>query len=494
MDKRDAILVTNIGNRNLKFNGKYFNELDIKVDFKSLTQELWRQLEAGLAVEVEVTLSDLLLPLLEKHHERIQRIILLGSNQEGVPMAKTAQDTLWAANIAAKLIGEKYGLPVAVESNRVFATDADNQLHFALTFIRNQYKHYPNMTLIVLDAGGTPQQKQALKIAASFVWPEPQLEIYNQNIHENTARVVDNSGQRDLILLGNIIKLIEESEFEAARYSLEELRKIQLPKLMHMLTFADYRLKLLTKNAKSEGDKGKKVLGEKFFELFVKPYKEGNNGQQKMIALLPQIQLSADAIKGISFLSMERLHLAQLYWYKLDLTRFVLSLHQFIEGFVNASLKAILGYDLEKNYEASMKSIMELMEKEHADFYRSYLIKPNGQPVNGLPGLIRIAHYLLNEEEARHLKQFMASLVDLFFPINQKSVGLNNLRNDIAHRGIGVTEKSLSQILPSEEADKPLARWNQLMEEWFHLFGLPQENIYHTMANHMIAFIRNGSE
>lgn len=489
---KSAILVCNIGNRNLKFNDKYFQDLRLDINFYAYTKELTKSLTFETKNISHIELSDILLPTLIAHSNRLKKVYLFGSDQNNLKNAKTDQDTLYAAEIAAKLIFQRFSLHVEVIPNKVFATDIDSQLDFALSFFRKLYSIEKQSALILLDAGGTPQQKQALKAAAEFVWPEEQLEIYNQNIQENISRKIDNSRVRDLILLENIISLIKEAEFEAALYSIKGLRSMSYPKLNQMLTFSHLRLRQLIKDAKGAASIGKKGFTESFFENFVKPYSSLKNNQEKMGRYFSNEKLSSSSIREMAFISMERLYITQLYWYKQDLTNFVLAIHQFIEGYVNACLYTLFGYNLEEAFNKNAPLIFKSIQEEYPEFYNENLVGEDGQMRISLPSFMKILYFTNSQHDDFKKNIIFTNLLDLFYPINGKKVGLNIIRNDIAHRGIGVKPIDLIKILPNTSDEESLESWEQMLQGWFKQFDIDTENIYHTMANEMITYIRIG--
>jgi hypothetical protein len=205
-------LVTNIGNRNITYKDQiYSRELD-KITFLEWTQihlNCYQQHKEDLDINI-------LNPLVDNVESKPDKIFLLYSDQSKL-YTKTDQDTIHEAQIMKKLLVDKYQyLSDQIELVPIECKVIDNgQLmkryrSFLLSLRKQNFDH-----LLICDAGGTAQQKMALKIMAEFLLhPETYTVRYTE--HNQIVTDVSVDEYRAVINTEQAIELLSRGHFEAA--------------------------------------------------------------------------------------------------------------------------------------------------------------------------------------------------------------------------------------------------------------------------------------
>ena len=147
-----SILIANLGNRNLKYKGQFLD----KDNFRELTRQLWENYEAE---------REHLDPVLLNEHldeNDVARIFLITTDQAD-PRYR-AGDTVHEGAILQRLFVEDFKTwPVELlhyQGNPTIEAEIYPQLKPELLVIANQY---PEHSILFLDAGGTPQLKNAVR-------------------------------------------------------------------------------------------------------------------------------------------------------------------------------------------------------------------------------------------------------------------------------------------------------------------------------------------
>lgn len=483
---KNQILLTNIGNRHLTFNGVFFQQLQNKEhDFLTLTKMCYENHE-----EYIVGLSDILTPVLKEYENKISTVYLIGSDQSEIKGAKVDQDTWWAAQLIKREFDKIGNFETIVLKNNSFATDTDAQINFFLTVIRNLYKVYPDSNCILMDVGGTPQQKLALKQTCEFVWDQEKLKIINQNIQNKETSIVKNEVSRDLLKLEQIIHLLKEGQYRGAQYLALEIKQLEIPHLVAMLKFCNFRFIQLYSECCNGNLSSKTNLGQEFFETFVKNYKTKKNNNEKVRSLLSNQKITNKEAGEISFEITEKYYLAQWHWIMQDYTAFVLAIQQFIETLINGFVTAFTGFDIFKYYYSKSYLLQDYIIQEYPEIYTILLNMWSEKVKPSLPVHIIIAEEFVIQTNPEILP-FFEDLRSILESLNgsKKMVGLDTLRNEIAHKGKGVNNKALENILPSNDED-PLSSWADLMKRWENMFQYPEINIYSNQSDWIIDYIR----
>ncbi len=167
------ILLANIGNRNIRYTGNSPVSL-YSTSFRQDTKFLLDHFEQ----EKEHITPQILPELIDSLSETPQKIFLFGSNQ--TESGKNNQDTLYEAEILTLLFRERYPestIEAVICSCSV--VDVNDLMRFYRSFINELVTEHPESKIILCDAGGTSQQKSALKIISEYLLSDDQYELYN---------------------------------------------------------------------------------------------------------------------------------------------------------------------------------------------------------------------------------------------------------------------------------------------------------------------------
>ncbi len=214
------ILLANIGNRNITYKGKmYFSSVgDTKeISFREWTKALLDNYEE-VRDELDINIIN---PLIEG--KDIPQIIYLYYSDQSKMNTKSNQDTVHEAALMKNILCDKYNYEEGqIHLEHVNAKVIDNgallkYYRKSLTYIKRKN---PNANLQICDAGGTAQQKYALKIMAEFILDKNKYEIkYTEGNRLTTDVNVDE--YRKVISAEQAIKLIHQGEYRAAAMLLD---------------------------------------------------------------------------------------------------------------------------------------------------------------------------------------------------------------------------------------------------------------------------------
>lgn len=212
------VLITNLGNRNITWKGKTYNEI-IKTENQPFKISSFLEWTESLEQQYSLIENDLDInifnPLIESN-PRPDKIILIYSDQSQLN-TRTDQDTIIEARLIKIILQNKYNFKeeqIKLEAVKAKVIDTGalmNSYRKKLNFIKKE----GFSKVIICDAGGTAQQKMALKIMAEFMFEGEQYEI---KYTEDNAIVSDVSilEYRSVINKEQAIKLIKSGEFLAA--------------------------------------------------------------------------------------------------------------------------------------------------------------------------------------------------------------------------------------------------------------------------------------
>ena len=214
------ILLANIGNRNITLDGKTFHGLfknDKSISFRDWSKNLLENYEKQKD-KLDINIIN---PLVS-NNERPDKIILFYSDQEEFD-TRINQDTIYEAKIIKKLLIDKYGYKqeqILLEWVNSKVTDNGNLLKYYRRFIKNLMTKYSDAYFTICDAGGTAQQKMALKLIAEFLLQKEKYEVkYTEDNKLITDVNVDE--YRKIISQEQAIKLIHTGEYIAAAQLLD---------------------------------------------------------------------------------------------------------------------------------------------------------------------------------------------------------------------------------------------------------------------------------
>lgn len=419
------ILIANIGNRSLvmrKADGsriEYDTKSKGKISFKDATKEDYdlMNLDESILESLDSNIIDAII----KEEDSIDRIYLFTSDQAGCNEKQKRNDTLYAGKILSKLLTKKYESLTSVKEIELTGVNVVNlnalTTRFRIELLKLVEIDHPNEKFIICDSGGTPQQKNALKIVAEYFLDKGRVEfyqVYEEDIDENGVIGKSRAEKQDFFQIRKIADaqsislLINQGEYAAAAYIRKATQQDNIEKLLWLM---HYRLLLRDDDAKEQ------ILNDTPIDIWIRFNSNHVNDYPAIFAYLKEeptgdYQMWKDEFSEKDFFRLcEILEIGRFYYFRDDWSNVVLSYHVFLETFI--ALKSdSCGYD-DSDYRVTSK--IKFLERQR-------LSKP--------------------------VKNFLADFKQLnnYF---SKSTTLNNLRNQIAHEGKGVTRKEIESAIPN---------------------------------------------
>lgn len=418
------ILLANIGNRNLKYKGDTF-DLKLNKNFKNWSKELLDNFEEN-EKDLEINIIDDLLKV-----NSYDAIIIFPTNQ--LTESHQHQDTIYEAQILKKLIENEYGILVDIENEvNCKVTDNDHLLLFYREQIRKIKEKYQGEIFIeVCDAGGTAQMKSSLKIVLEFFLSEAEYKVTYVNPDGN-IELVPQVQYRKIIEEQQIITLAKGGNFVAAQNYAD---KNNLNLINSLCQIGNLRLNHIWNNAQQLVKKEWKNTEQ---YKFLNDFRIGDTSTkyQNFEDSFPK--------KHAFFLICERFTIAEYHFLQKDFTALTLSFSVFIETFVNEYFKYNTDFDLVGNYQSASISLLKEVKSYEIEVLNYF----NNDVRSGLPlNLIYLKHNCLNEHVLEILEHFI--LVNSVTSKNANRMGIDALRNEVAHKGKGITKEEFFNNAPS---------------------------------------------
>jgi hypothetical protein len=239
------ILITNIGNRNIKYQGKLYSELESKekkvvskLNFREWTKWLFDNFET----EKDYIKLNILETVLNQENIKPDKIFVIVSNQESNPDFN-GQDTLYEGEIIKRLITSNYQIKdVELKKLTEDVTNENYLMKFYQQFYVELLQKYKDANFIFCDAGGTGQQKTASKIMAEFMIPNSRWKI----VYPKQDGSIEEKSQieyRNIINKEQAISFVRKSQYEAALDILGGNKdEIYEDKTFNLLSFAHFRI------------------------------------------------------------------------------------------------------------------------------------------------------------------------------------------------------------------------------------------------------------
>jgi len=445
------ILCANIGNRNITWEGRYFADLsevekaEFGGTFKTFSQKMLDEFE-HFAPALGCTIVNQILDHYRKQElAAFDHVILYGSKQPTDDHSRTDQDTYWAAQVMA-LILVRNGLlkenQVQVHSVNFEISDNDGLMRYYREALRtlNRTHEYPHVS--ICDAGGSPQQKVALKIMAEFMVDDDRLEVLYVNAKKQTVETVSQIEYRNIIVAEQVRSLVSRGQYKAAL----SLRKIEdrksictARKLSDRLTGVGYLLS---------------IGNYTYYQFSLKNMKVKDRAR---LAFLP------DEPDDLNV----KLAKAQFLYRAGQFDSAILSYAVFYESYLNEVISSQLGYDLVKNYHEENQRLAE-EAFERFDNIRHQFDKQNFSDVK-----FKVAVAMNIPGEAHQtflatLDPFIRGVINREMPLSGVEA-LNSVRNKIAHQGF---------IPDNEYMKKELAYFPELIGAAGQLRALPSTNLF----------------
>lgn len=474
-----TILIANIGNRNLYLDGKELAKSFGQNDrLKSFSQQILQNLP-----EYKSRLSvNIISGLLQELQSELSKVILYGSNQLDPEVSD--QDTLHVAAIMKELLDEQYPhIDFEVRLlNGISVVDNDGLLAFYRSELVKLLNEHPQNRFVICDAGGTAQQKAALKIMAEFLLPKERYRVYYQNVKTHKLEIVQNVEYQRVITQEQMAVLIDRSEYRAALDLLELIggEEESLDTFRRFLTFLACRKEMLIHDAKS-------VVKGMLCELD-SPDDPRNStfNRYKQQVLYPEPEFDLQLNKSLNkhfFESQERLEWASHCYDQNRKTEAVLAFQNFVETFLGLLLEAVLPeFRNAASDPGTGRRLISFIGEKFPVIIEQF---ENRVTTVSLPVLICTLKEIMKERNASPVLNLLAELENThsyFIPLaGSRYLGLDKLRNKIAHEGEGVNDQKLAEACPD---------FGGLLKKVRQQLNMPETNTYRQLNELLIRKLR----
>lgn len=455
------ILLANIGNRNLTYQGKEYSAWKSQDSFRDFTKQLREQITETLPEIGEQILSR----LFEENFirpEQFEKIVLFASNQ--ILEKKNDQDTIHEAFILKEFLFNQYSISVDVVVNEGRVTD-NNAL---LKYYRYHFAEYlasGEHDVVICDAGGTPQQKAALKIAAEYILPADRFLIYYVN-KDGPVEEFRQVEYRRIIDEEQIAALVQHGQFAGALTLLESLpNELQNPLVGKLLRIGALRLEFFWSDAQGLVESAWKEMPRLGFLSAFKAEKLAT-AYESFKADFPN--------KNRFFLLGERFEIAEYHFLNRNFSQAVLGYSIFLETFLNEFIRNATEFDLVGNYGHFSRRLADFVNRSSnlTSFF-------GGTVIPGVPLHIKFAQTLA--EPGSPTNQFLLEFERINSVTNRTRKGLDELRNGMAHSGKSIDEKILNANVPD---------FSGLLARTRELLGLPSENSFLQLSRLILQELR----
>ena len=471
------ILIANVGNRTLvrkendkrleygtKEKGeKSFKELT-KLEFECLTEET-------ILNELDSNIIDAIFD-----EEDIDKIYLFTSDQAGKDEKNTSKDTLYAGKILSVLLKKKYPDIVSVEDivlTGISVVDLDRLVVSFKEQLLKIVEANKTKKFIVCDSGGTPQQKNALKIVTEYFLDRNAVEFYQVYERETDTDEIGNSCAKkqyffQIRKIGdeqNILLLIEQGEYAAA----SQIRAVTMGKddqVYKILKLLNFRLNLLEESAI------KAILPNNLQNVNRADLLNTSSNFLKTNTLSIHFPLISkflkiengdfnkwrDEIESFDFFRLcEVLEVAGFYWHKKNWGNAILKYQVFFERFLRLLLKKN-GYADDRSHH--FKTAINTPQ------VKTELGLNTSDPVyTGIPANIALLSTLTI---SIHSQKIIESIKKCHSFWSQKEIlkkeGIDKLRNDYAHEGIGIDKARIENAVNGG--------FETIIKSWHLAFGV----------------------
>lgn len=429
-------LLANLGNRNIIYKGKTYPDFgpEMKDEYGSFRHWTKNLLDNWESKRNFVNLN-ILNTLLDKTIVGVDKIILYYSDQ--AEETDNDQDTLYEAEIVKKLIQDQYkfeniGL-IKVEGSVV---NNETLLKFYKSQLKKIYSS-PKTLIKICDAGGTAQQKSALKIIAEFLLPEGSYELYYVNIKSCDIVIDKQDEYRKIILYEQAINLIQHGHFAAAANLLgidvENAKKLPSSKWREKV-FSHVVHRFQGKIGHAVSDINIEIKNPILLE-----FKNGN-----ALSLNNELR----AFWGKQFLSIsEKLYKAIFLYNIRNYTESILAYSQFYESAFQESICLYLDSDIygkpwnPENTDLQKENVENLVKRDYSNY-----INKNTKFKCDIGSLSTQALILkkCTIKSVEAIATILSPHIDYTDNANKDEL-INKERNRIAHDGLNVTLKDINE-------------------------------------------------
>lgn len=469
-----SILLANIGNRNLKYDGAFLTKgLSDKPfagneSFREKTKVLLSSLEAGEKTE---KLEAVIIPeVLTKEGLEIETVIFFSSDMP--ESIRNDQDTIFEGEILCRILHSQY--PHIKFINHPFKAKVfnhDELFKSYRTYLESIRKEYADYKIIYCDAGGTSQQKLAVKISLEYLFKPEQLLIFyvaqNEN-GESELMAGESYEYRRIIDMEHIFRAIHSSSYSDAAELLSDTGVNSDKPKGRMIRFLEFRYRLLQKEAMNEA---RQLLNCKKYSIcFIHDFND-------QIALGDYDQCLEVVNEETFFLLCEILALFKRKFNQGITEQAVHYFAMFCENYVYSVITENLDYDLIGHYESEASRLIQDLKDGITDIDESSVRIDRA----GMPLFILVAETIDNEFNKKVLKiiRNCNSIISDYKKQTKIFFGLDYYRNKYAHHGTALLQKDLER--------QP---YYSDLWEIFNLFGMPKKCIYEKMNEEVIELLK----
>ncbi len=460
---KEKILLTNLGNRNITFNAKTYQEYSFSkstsndfITFRDWTFQLlenWDKYKSDLEINI-------INPLLTSN-KTYDLIIFFYSNQESFK-TRIEQDTIFEAKIIEKILIEKYGYEAEkVQTIWVSKIVIDNS--GLLSFYRNEINRLKKIRegafFTICDAGGTAQQKMALKVIAEFMLKPSQHEVlYVEN--NSLVSDIDVNGYRNVINAEHSITLINHGEYMAAAELLDiDYTLINTKNWKNILFLHVFYRFIQNRQMAKKAINALPTVKNPILAAFIQ--KEGYAENKKLLDFFGSakwMDLTDLFYKVVFFFNQKKFSQAILifaHFYETFL----------LEAFGREFAPSIYGsrYNQTKEQESELNKLFYHYYAEFVDKNPDFRVQVESIMVQVM--LLKVSKNTVVMEIACKLSPFFSYTNDSAENIRY----INNIRNSIAHNG---------KIFTYNEFNRELPYFKNLMDELKIILGLKSEDLF----------------
>lgn len=469
-----GILISNIGNRNLKLNGEFLTKTfsdkqsPVNETFRSITKSILDKIsEDGNSNGLEAVIID---EVLRSCHKDISKVIFVSSDMPDGE--RNDQDTIYEGEILCKLLGSEY--PEIQFENRSFRAlvyDHDQLFRTYRGFLDRLKKEISKNILIYCDAGGTSQQKLAMRILLEYLLPSGQLRIIyvaQNDKGKSTLLTGESYEYRKIIDMEHVFRSISSSSYSDAINLMLSLGFKDYSFQVRLVRFLESRYRLLHKEAKINAQW---ITESKYdYPLFIENYYEGNE--------IGDFEQCNNAINEDSFFRL--CEILSLFKRKLNQGIIEQAIHfffMFCENYLHSVIEEQLKYNLTRSYESESARLLSDIEGGFLKIKKSNLKIVRA----GIPLLILVAESIendFNQRVVRIIKNCNSNLSD-YKKSEKQFFGLDYYRNKFAHKGQAILLKDFERQPYFKE-----------IQNVFEIFGMPDGCIYEKMNDEVIDFLK----
>lgn len=480
---KNKVIISNIGNRNITFDGKMYNEIfpskesQQHTTFRKFTFDLLKnngdsEYLINPLYRERIGLNIIQL-LIDKYREDTKLIVLCSSNQKG----SHNQDTVYEALIMKELIEDQYGIPVEIREINCSVINSNLLMKRYRQILSWLIRNYDSCFFHICDAGGTPQQKFSLKLITEFLLGEDRYKVEYVKPN-NTIEEMPPIEYRNIIARMQAESLIKLCDFDAA-------------------------LALFNSSAKEAGD----ASGTNYFQRFISigSYVFRNNYRRaanltknlknhyfekySFLSSLSNLEpfgnfdLFSEIIdKKEFFYCCEKLSRAQYFFRIGKYSDSILNFSIFYETYLNAALLKRFDVSKTSSYEEKMKVVYKNIVNDFPEIEKEFELSRVSSIPFKLVVLEKVtipkSHYEFISLIKPHISGIPGNESGNFG--NIKTV--NYVRNKIAHEGLEVNQDYI---------DNKLAYYGTLIDSISNLFELPSMNFYDSLNKAIISLMKS---